>query len=123
MNKHDMIEVIEGSSLLSSDKRALVAKVLSGEMGAASDEAKVQIEQYRIDKMIEAGLVKEKTFTEARKDKIIDDVMVILKDARFYYVLISILIFTSVMFNSGHFWEYQTRKLDYNHNSEVNNGD
>lgn len=113
-HKKELIALVESNnSMAGYEKTKLITSILNGEIGAQDKETTLEIEKYRIDKMLEAGLVKDKTFTEVRKDKIIDDVMHVFKSAKFYYVLISILTFTTIIFNSSNYWKYQNKELDY----------
>ena len=62
------------------------------------------VEKYKIDKMIEQGLITEQSQELVSKNKMIDYVFELTKDARFWYVF----IFITVMFNSYNYWKYQT---------------
>lgn len=67
----------------------------------------VTVEKYRIDRMIESGLIAEQNQETVSKNKMIDYAYELLKDNRFWYIL----VFTALMFNSYNFWTYLTLQL------------
>ena len=107
MNKKELIDLVESTSIYTSDKNEIIKAIIR-----PKDETKFEIEKYKIDKMIENGLIKEDTFDKHVKKDIInkatDTISTILTSGRFYLVVISILSFTLLLFNSHNYWKIRT---------------
>lgn len=109
----NLIRSIENSSLNEYEKRKLIEKSIENQIPSTVDATQLEIEKYKIDKLVENNLLEAKPNTEFRTEKLIEYGYNILKDARFYYTLLAVLIFVSVIYNSSQYWKYETKVLDY----------
>lgn len=108
-DKNNLKDIIHAYNLGEDVKERLVTALVN----KPNKEVQVEIEKYRIDRMIEEGLIKQKRPIDIRWEKILDDGIEIIKGAKFYYILAMILTFTTVIFNSANYWKYENKNLDY----------
>lgn len=102
--------MIEHSTMHEYDKKSLFEKLLTTNINEV-DATKFEIEKYKIDKMVESGLIKEQSQETISRNKLIEYGYKLLKDNRFWYFL----AFITIMFNSHNFWNYMVLKLNKLH--------
>ena len=101
----EIIEVVGKIEGISEYRRDEIIKEVSKIVAGGS--AQIEVEKYKIDKMIENGLMTERDQETISRNKIIDYAFEIVKNNRFWYFL----MFIAFMFNSNNFWKYLTLKL------------
>lgn len=96
------------------NKEGLVKAVLASPESHAP-VINLEVEKYRIDKMIESGLIKEQNFKGERWFQLVLSTLAEKKLLWFYALMLS---FIFLMFNSGNFWKYTIKELDYQYRSK-----
>lgn len=73
-----------------------------------SERALLKVEKYKIDKMIESGLIKEQSAETISKNKIMDYTYELLKGGKPYFILFFLLM----LYNSSRYWAYLFAQLE-----------
>jgi len=110
LNKTEAIKTIAESYRLNEpERKALIASIIEAPVLPKVDsDTALEVEKYRIDKLIENGLIKEQSQETISRNKIYDNFFEIIKDAKFWYFL----MFIAFMFNSNNFWKYMLKALE-----------
>ena len=104
MNKNVMIkEITESTKLMSYEKKELLDKILS----TPDSVDMLELEKYKFDKMIAAGMIKEVTESSYTKERWFQLLLGTLSDKKFMYLYAMTLWFIFMMFNSGKFWGFR----------------
>lgn len=88
------------SGLYGTEKRDVINQLIK-----QSDNSRHEVEKYKIDRMIEAGLLQDKTFDEHLKRDVIKDLVSVITNTKFHIILAMVLSFTLLLFNSSNFWK------------------
>jgi hypothetical protein len=92
-------KVLAMSDFSSYEKRGFVEKALSAPV---LGDTNIEIEKYKIDKMIEANLIQDRSHRQKTVERIVE--ALISKKATYAYI--ATLSFILLYKNSGHFWTW-----------------
>jgi hypothetical protein len=95
--------ILETSAINEYNKRDLIKAIAEAPEAIAPS---IEVEKYRIDKMLEAGLLKAKTARELTIEKVVTTLL----DKKFAMVYIATLSFLLMLFNSSNFWKWMMNK-------------
>ena len=94
-----LVRLATESTAYRTDRAGVAVDVIKAHQ---NKEVAIATEKYKIDKMIENGLIGERSESFINKQQIIDYSYNLLKDNRFWIILAFIL----ALFNSSRFWDY-----------------
>lgn len=99
MEIETVLEIIKTSDMNEYRKESMIQSITENIF------PKINIEKYKIDKMIENNLIKESDNKEKLKQKIIETVL----DKKFQMAYIATLFFILSLVNSINFWNWMKR--------------
>jgi hypothetical protein len=111
-NKEREIQAIKSMTDLDQwDKKNLISKIVERKDDVLNVTT-LEVEKYKIDKMIEAGLIKQPTFDQQEKRNLLNRIIDTFQNSKARYMYIATLVFIVTLFNSSNFWKYMMEKLN-----------
>lgn len=105
-NEDAIMELIKYSNMDEWDKRQLI-KALAKPPTYHAPAVNVEVEKYKIDQMLKAGLIQEQSEMRQHRNFVVQSLM----SKKFAPVYISTLCFLLMLFNSKNFWAWMMAKM------------
>lgn len=103
---NDLLKQLEHSSLVPDYRKSDIVDSI------VKSTALTEAEKYKIDKMIENGLIKEQSQETISRNKMLDYGFELAKNGKLALLIVATFAFITTIYNSGHYWKYHTTKLE-----------